>query len=921
MQPLVYKADEDGNISPTEISRVTNYIIAYSCKGTESSVQEKKALECLILKQKDISGTVQDVKRVARKILNEALKLRVISKQESLCQLVGLPLFLCSERIEQVSLAGEVRLSTEKESKTSFLCKYANRKDCHGMSMAQYFDYTKNKLKPESKTVVPHFTGANVEPSFPPTNQHMRGLLLAYNPWHRTFPYKADAALSSNWKKFLASKTCPLHIKLAHASAFFAHIRKEPVAAFNHDDVHSNRESSSDDLKDLIDVATTLQIDASIEDQEQSFDYGFDHDWSFENLEVSKAKKTIACLVCSPLIFVLFSKPRYSDDAINKWLADNVEPKQLNEKKLRLPLKNDGSFYAVDACADDQKQVLCLILSALRSFLQCSQNPALACDDRMLRLTVSGVAGSGKSTLINTLVTVIRRMFGCNSSALVFGPTGTAAFNAGGETTHRGWGLPKKHSAFEVSTDKRKKLCAKFSRTAILIVDERSMIEAANLGAMESYLRQSLQKGLHQEQPWGGIPIVLFVGDDYQLPSINPGSFYCFAEYVPKGLSNSSATSHFCELGLQEFKKMGQKTVFLQSSKRTNENQRQFLQIQKELRCEKKFASLSDPSIERLMSLHVNNFDEATRKAIVNGDDTMHLFATKDPRDNHNALKLWEKHSKENPVSKIRAIHRGNRSGHFDDERCPPTVMICVGCRVSLVGWNINPEMGLYHGSLGIVRSIVYESNESPNTKGCLPRYVAVEFFDYTGPPLWKDNPKCVPVTRKEHKCDFGCCSRTTINLAVAYGKTAHTFQGQSVGPVDPGRPKNAIRRIVVHPGSSRFENNNPGLSYMMATRATTIGNAIDPMSSALYYASLDATPSRLRNPTLKADKKDECTKVKLRRRWVEHLEKHRMELCYSKEQMEEVFHWANTTSVKEEQFIAALAHHHQKSACNANEA
>ena len=36
---------------------------------------------------------------------------------------------------------------------------------------------------------------------------------------------------------------------------------------------------------------------------------------------------------------------------------------------------------------------------------------------------------------------------------------------------------------------------------------------------------------------------------------------------------------------------------------------------------------------------------------------------------------------------------------------------------------------------------------------------------------------------------------------SLAYGKTGHTFQGQTVGPVPPGRAENAINRIIVEPG------------------------------------------------------------------------------------------------------------------------
>ena len=51
-------------------------------------------------------------------------------------------------------------------------------------------------------------------------------------------------------------------------------------------------------------------------------------------------------------------------------------------------------------------------------------------------MTIAGIAGSSKSTLINTLVSTIRSFFQNEKSANICGPTGSAAFNAGGLSCH-----------------------------------------------------------------------------------------------------------------------------------------------------------------------------------------------------------------------------------------------------------------------------------------------------------------------------------------------------------------------------------------------------------------------------------------------------------------------------------------------------
>ena len=62
------------------------------------------------------------------------------------------------------------------------------------------------------------------------------------------------------------------------------------------------------------------------------------------------------------------------------------------------------------------------------------------------RLTMSGAGGSGKSVLINTIASVVRKAFGRSDAVHVCGPTGSAAFNAGGVTMHRLFGIAKRHT-------------------------------------------------------------------------------------------------------------------------------------------------------------------------------------------------------------------------------------------------------------------------------------------------------------------------------------------------------------------------------------------------------------------------------------------------------------------------------------------
>src|SRR5687768_9660516 len=140
-------------------------------------------------------------------------------------------------------------------------------------------------------------------------------------------------------------------------------------------------------------------------------------------------------------------------------------------------------------------------------------------------MTLCGVAGSGKSTLINTLLTAIRTITQKTNSVYVCGPIGPAAFNASGETCHRLFSIQGKLEKSELSVQALKTLIVKLDGTVALIVDERSMVSSLLLGTMEDYCRQAAFKGANNKLTWGGLLMVILVGDDYQLPPIDEGAF------------------------------------------------------------------------------------------------------------------------------------------------------------------------------------------------------------------------------------------------------------------------------------------------------------------------------------------------------------------------------------------------------------
>jgi hypothetical protein len=132
------------------------------------------------------------------------------------------------------------------------------------------------------------------------------------------------------------------------------------------------------------------------------------------------------------------------------------------------------------------------------------------------------------------------------------------------------------------------------------------------------------------------------------------------------------------------------------------------------------------------------------------------------------------------------------------DSDIDPILNICHNAKVQLCGKNFEHDWGLYNGSIGRVVEIIYEKDTSP-LDGKFPEFVIVEFPQYRGPPWIAEKPNWVPIPPIELNCRSHCCTLKYIPLSLAYAKTGHTFQGQSVGPGHP------IPCIIVHPGKKKW--------------------------------------------------------------------------------------------------------------------
>ena len=605
------------------------------------------------------------------------------------------------------------------------------------------------------------------------------------------------------------------------------------------------------------------------------------------------------------------------------WLLQQVADFEDNDSRdTSVPLKDDGSEYEIDGLYPDQQEIVALVLNKIKEFMECKDMSNF----KPLRLIINGAGGSGKSVIINTIVTAIRRMFDSDDVVKVVAPTGTAAFNVHGQTFHHMLGNRVAQSSYipnTMSKAKKMKLVKKFKTLLALIVDERSLVSNVNIGTAARQIAESIFEGgpLCEESIgglWGGLPVVILAGDDYQLPSMEEGA--------TKILNYQEAKNKMTALGRRVFLECSEHVMDLKGSKRISDDK----QDDKDLIANIRIATeieVEDRHVKKLMSLRLDRIRALHGNEVVKDieDKAIYLFYKNEKRIRHNLKMLARHQSPENPVAMMKAKSHNNKFGkgiasHFDSDS-PVSSMMCIGAKVALDNKNFCPQWGLHNGACGTVKEIVFQAEGNPN-QGCLPKYTVVEFPAYCGPAWDTKNPKvrnsfenteknfekqtpnlpqwnqCIPIPISEYSCNraTGCCRRTYVPLCLAYARTIHKFQGLTAGPVDEGKIPNMFECIICDPDEGKFESSALGLFYTAVSRATTLGDE-DGMNSAIYFIGEHMNEERIRRIGMCKGSRNEFVRVNERRKWVRHIERSAKKSNLTKRKANEVLKWATETT------------------------
>jgi len=173
------------------------------------------------------------------------------------------------------------------------------------------------------------------------------------------------------------------------------------------------------------------------------------------------------------------------------------------------------------------------------------------------------------------------------NSVHVVAPTGNAAYNVGGETIHKFFSCNDSEKLRQLTDQTKEILLKQLQCTLCVIFDERSLISSALLAQAEDHIKTFIYGGINKHEEdisWGGIPIILLVGDDKQLPLIGRGAFSTQFKTTIQDKANGYKNAkivgeRYKPRGLYLFWEAGQHVMNLSVIERTNKNQMKFKEM------------------------------------------------------------------------------------------------------------------------------------------------------------------------------------------------------------------------------------------------------------------------------------------------------------------------------------------------------
>ena len=681
------------------------------------------------------SADINGVQTLVKMSLNMMTSKRLISIQEAVHEIDRLSLTLCSDVITYVSIQNclKLRKSADPKPKDLVYC-YATRDEKHNrLSLDEYFYKVWCKknfmIDPDSdrecnRILLPR--GLNCRPRYPIDFDYARGMLIMHKPWSFKNPLctRDKQRTIDTFKQMLDTRVVPTNVATEYERAVrYAHEKRIEVVAkqgtiqadVNIDDL--DPEDAEQFLNWFHSSQLTDMRTNPILAENMTVDIGLNHDWSASFFQ---GERDITMPGEEYTIMIR--------DHATKVLNDENDPTDI-------PTKSDGTMYDIDDLSDEQRMIVLATVDTVVKFLENDE------DYKPLRATITGMGGCGKSHVISTIISIIREMTDVNNTVQVAAPSGSAAYNVKGCTLHSLLGINVQVPWASLNVARKKELQKKLKELLVLMVDERSMMNSHVTYGAEEHVRECAFYGHNNTEQWGGVPVVLLFGDDFQLPPTDKnGAISGYDKYHnnqrPQSMTARSKNNQVCEYeGCYILTVMMVDNVFkLTRNFRTQDKD------DCELMNRMRVGDQTKEDARRLINLHLSYYSSKFRDTIEDDPKTLHAYAKREEMNKQNVKMLVKTQKRLSvPVARLRCQFKSNMVGnptvyqsHFFGKKMLYTLDVSVGVHVCLETANIDPNSGLYVGAIGKVIDIVYDEQHSvgPNTNGVesLPKYIVVDF-------------------------------------------------------------------------------------------------------------------------------------------------------------------------------------------------
>ena len=460
------------------------YLTKYAAKGEPRSPMLKQAFNSIV---QNVDNST-DPRRAIKKIVMKSLGERDYAAQETMHHLLSLKLHSSSFKVMPVSLNGSRRVRDTESIEDgepctdySLLDVYANREqydssqEIVNMNFVQFataYKVVNNELTKLPENVIPRiFPTYSPNPKGPNFGLYCKYQLLRYKPWQTTQnnawgdQEPTDDVLINSWQQFLQTP-----YGQSNVPDWFDKLQAVIQCQEPEDEPSEEQERTREEWMILSDLNTPF--DNSDQTSEST------HDWHLD-------------------------RANYSEQQIHEmpsWIKTNKEDYTIDEQ-----------YDTVDVNSFSEMQKLAYDLVKSHSLGTSSEKNPLCL------ITIKGVAGTGKSYLINGIRNLLQ------SKCAVTATTGKAAYNIRGITVHSLLKLPVgSRGNKDLAGQSLCRLQENLNDIDYIIVDEYSMLGQVTFGWIDKRCKQATG---YNDKAFGGKSLIL-TGDPGQLPPVADKPLY-----------------------------------------------------------------------------------------------------------------------------------------------------------------------------------------------------------------------------------------------------------------------------------------------------------------------------------------------------------------------------------------------------------